>query len=111
MPNYLVRLRDGHWIVGIFGVEDVDDLEFWVDEVCDPALCEWVEIGSGSVIYPHGGAMAVPAPDHEWDDDQVPVLTALGEYDIGGLWLNALFADSLDFTPFAEPWEVGANDN
>jgi hypothetical protein len=102
---------DGHEIVGFFGVEDLDELEYWVDEVCDVGLCEWAPIGSGGVIYPRGGAMSVPAPDHDWDNDQVPMLTALGEHDLGGLWAHALFAEKLDFTRFVEPWEITANDN
>ncbi|MBJ7410140.1 MAG: hypothetical protein JHD15_07200 [Phenylobacterium sp.] len=98
MPNFLVRLRENHEAVGFFAVEDLEELAFWVDEVCDPSVCEFAEIGSGSIIW-EGKARRVPDPDHDWDRETRPMLDIVGEHDLGGTWANALFDDDLEFTP------------
>lgn len=109
MPNFLVRLRENGEAVGIFAVEDLDELMFWVDECTDPADCEYARIGSGSVIW-EGAARRVPDPDHDWDREARPMLDVVGAHDLGGLWANALFADELEFTPCVEGWEIPANE-
>lgn len=98
MPNFLVRLRDNHEAVGFFAVEDLDDLAFWVDEVTDPSICEYAQIGSGSVIW-EGKARKVPDPDHDWDAEKRSLLSAVGRHDLGGMWGMALFDEKLEFTP------------
>lgn len=110
MPNYLVRVRDSHEIVGIFGVPDSEELLFWIDEVCDPSDCEWAEIGAGSVIYPGEGAMKIPAHEHDWEHEKRPPLVALGAHDLGGFWMAALIDEDLEWTPCIEEWQYPAND-
>ncbi|PZQ62623.1 MAG: hypothetical protein DI570_09985 [Phenylobacterium zucineum] len=110
MPNYLVRLRDSHEIVGIFAVPDYDELLFWIDEVCDPADCEWAPIGSGSIIYPDGGAAKIPLDADETEHDPRPPLVALGDHDLGGFWMAALIDEDLRWEPCVEDWQFPAND-
>lgn len=101
MPNFLVRMIENHEAVGFFAVEDLDDLLFWVDEVTDPAGCEYAEIGSGSVIW-NDAARRVPDPDHDWDKESRPMIDAIGQHDLGGMWPSALFSEGLVFTPCCE---------
>jgi hypothetical protein len=99
MPSYLVRIRENREGVGFFAVEDLDDLLVCVDEVLDPATCEYAEIGSGSVVW-EGGAMRVPAPDFDWDNERRSMLVIVGTPSLGGNWVNALMSNDLKFTPF-----------
>lgn len=98
MPNFLVRLRATHEAVGFFAVEDLEELPYWVDEVCDPSACEYAEIGSGSIIW-EGKARKVPDPDHDWDRESRSMLTVIGRHDLGGMWADAVFDERLEFTP------------
>ena len=110
MPNFLVRMIENHEAVGIFAVDDIDDLVFWVDECTDPALCEYAEIGSGSIIW-EGAARKVPDPDHDWDRERKPMLDVIGKHKLGGMWASAMFSDNLIFTPlFEEALTTAAND-
>lgn len=109
MPNYLVRLRDGGEAVGIFAVQALDELLFWVDEVTEPAACEYAEIGSGSVIY-EGAAESVPLPDHDWDSEPRSPLDVIGQHSLGGHWLRALISGDAEFFPCIEDAESPAND-
>lgn len=99
MPNFLVRLRENHEAVGFFAVEDLEELAFWVDEVSDPSVCEYAEIGSGSVIW-EGKARKVPDPAHDWDSEKLSLLNAIGKHELGGEWGMALFDEDLVFEPF-----------
>jgi hypothetical protein len=107
MPNYLVRIRSNGEAVGLFAVEDLEDLVFWVDEVTDPADCEYAEIGSGSVIW-EGAAMRVPAPEHDWDNESRPVVEVIGKHSLGGSWMSALVGGDLEFFPCVD--DAPAND-
>ena len=98
MLNYLVRVRGDREAVGFFAVENLDDLAYWVDEVCDPSICEYAEIVSGSVIW-RDAARKVPVPDHDWDREKRPVLNVIGKHDLGGMWAMAIHDDDLEFTP------------
>lgn len=109
MPNFLVRLRENREAVGIFAVEDLDELMFWVDECTDPANCEYARIGSGSIIW-EGAARQVPDPEYDWDIEPGPMLDIVGKHDLGGMWPQALFADDLVFTPCVDLRDIVAND-
>lgn len=101
MPNFLVRVIENQEAVGFFAVEDLDELAILVDEVTDPSICEYAEIGSGSVIW-EGAARKVPDPDHDWDNESRPMLDAIGQHDLGGTWGQAIFDADLVFTPCCE---------
>lgn len=110
MPNFFVRTIEGHEAVGFFAVEDFDDLLHWIDECTDPSVCEYAEIRSGSIIWP-GAAMKVPNPDYDWDREKRSLLAAVGKYDLGGYWGDALFDENLVFTPcFEDALTSAAND-
>jgi hypothetical protein len=98
MPNYLVRMRGSGEALGLFAVRDHDDLLLLVDEVVDPPLCEYAEIGSGSVVW-EGRVMRLPAPGYDWDNERRPMLDAVGAHSLGGNWINALTSDTLQFKP------------
>jgi len=104
-------MRDGGEAVGFFAVEDVEDLIFWVDEVTDPADCEYAEIGSGSIIW-EGRAASLPLQFAEDGDEEssLSALAQIGPHDLGGTWTSALFSDELEYEPLVSDREIVAND-
>ena len=97
MPNYIVRRRENRVAIGLFAVADLEDLIFWVEEVTDPSICEYAEIGSGSILWE--AARRIPAPEHDWDNEHRPMLDVVGRHSLGGHWMNALISDELGFIP------------
>jgi hypothetical protein len=72
MPTYLVRLIEGHDLVGIFVAPSVLALAMLVDECTDPGGCEYQRMKPGGVMWT---SPAVPVPiedDEDADDFTVP---------------------------------------
>lgn len=101
MPCYLVRMIDNQEAVGVFVADDFDELIYVVDEVTDPSLCEYAEINNGGIMWPKGGARAVPVTGVDWEADVPPILELIGKTELTERWAIALIDDELEFLPIA----------
>ena len=68
MPTYLVRIIEGHDLVGIFVAPSVLALAVLVDECTDPGSCEYQRLKPGGVMWT-SPAVPVPIEDDENADD------------------------------------------
>lgn len=74
MAGYVVRLRKGRELAGIFWVTAPLDLHEHVSEVADPAACEYSTLPPGGIIWPCK-TVAVPMLR---DDDSDPEQSLFG---------------------------------
>ena len=73
MNLYLVRLQDSAELVGLFLSPDVEALWRFVDECCDPFVCEYVELPPGGIYLDGSGAPRVPTVTrYPVDQDEIP---------------------------------------
>jgi hypothetical protein len=94
MKTCLVRVQDTHIGVGLFWFETEEELSCMIDQIADPAACEYRIIDGGGVFF---NDLSLPNPD---DDD---TLSDMRGYDEGlihelvsdGTWHPCL---SMDWT-------------
>jgi hypothetical protein len=59
MKLYAVRIIEERWPVGFFWVRDLEQLIFCVDDICQPADCEYKPIHQvGGIVWPDHGEIA-----------------------------------------------------
>ena len=63
MKTCLVRVKDTHVGVGLFWFKTEDELSWMIDQITDPAGCEYRIIGGGGVFFDD---LSLPNPP---DDD------------------------------------------
>src|SRR5689334_21767505 len=90
MGTYLVRLAFNKELVGLFVSPSAEHLGEFVDECCDPSLCEFVKLPPGGVFRSEAGAPRVPTRErYPVEDHQIPDWFAGAT--ISELWLYAFF--------------------
>lgn len=101
MKVFVVRLSSNKELVGLFTSPSLSRLWRFVDEACDPFVCEFVELGPGGLFLPHAGAPRVPTakrfPTEEKDIPDWFAGATLSE-----LWMDA-FYDEVEWLPIEPP--------
>src|SRR5947209_332758 len=93
MQTYLVRLQSNQELVGLFVSPRMDQLWEFVDECCDPFICEFVRLPPGGIYQDHSGAARVPTNERfPVDQDAIPDWFAGAT--ISELWLGAFYDES-----------------
>jgi len=104
METYLVRLKANKELVGLFVSPSKEDLWHFVDECCDPFVCEFLRLPPGGIYRSESGAPRVPTLDRYPEDDKsIPDWFAGAT--LSELWLHAFYdhavwrpIDADDFT-------------
>ena len=71
MASYVVRLREGGQLAGIFWAAAPFDLHEHISEVADPAECEYSTLPPGGIIWPLKTAAVPILGEHDSGDEQV----------------------------------------
>lgn len=102
MSAYLVRIKEGKDIVGIFVCEGPKMLFDLVDECTSPVECEYTTLPSGGIYWP-GPAVEVPFLRLSSDELEHPG----GEFDFTESWSRKLFDEAKwKDIPRVYPWAV-----
>ncbi|MGX1354549.1 hypothetical protein AB7M49_008174 [Bradyrhizobium elkanii] len=92
MPTYLVRTIKDHDLVGIFVAPNVTDLAFLIDEVLDPARCEYQRLPSGGIVWDSRAAkVPIEMSEDEEDDPDNEELIPWAEARSTEIWANHLY--------------------
>ena len=90
MRAYLVRLQRNTELVGIFVSPSVHQLWNFVDECCDPFVCEYVALPPGGVYWSDAGAAKIPTFISDPEND-----TLYPDFLTGGtiseLWMDIFY--------------------
>ena len=71
MRAYIVRLQRSAELVGIFISPSIHHLWDFVDECCNPFVCEYVARPPGGVYWSEAGAAKVPTPISDPENDSL----------------------------------------
>lgn len=74
MHAYVVRLKADRELVGVFVVDEPEDLHLLIDECCDAGACEYLTLPPGG-LYHSADAPDVPTiydPDQEATGEKMP---------------------------------------
>lgn len=66
MSAYIVRVVEGHELVGLYSAKSLKALRNLVDELCEPDDCEYAVLPDGGI---HFSAGAASVPLAEWCQD------------------------------------------
>lgn len=103
MRAYLVRLKKNAEIVGVFVSPSVNELRIYVDECCDPFVCEFLTLPPGGIYMSESGAAKVPTVITDPEDDSLYPDWFTGAV-ISELWLDIFYGpDDLKWKAIASP--------
>jgi len=97
MQVYLVRLRKNKELVGIFASPSSTRLWEFVDECCDPYVCEFLSLPAGGLYLSESGAPRVPTRKR-YPTDERDIPDWFAGADISELWIHA-FYDAAEWQP------------
>jgi hypothetical protein len=92
MRAYIVRLKDGAELVGIFVSPSVDTLWRYVDECCDPYECEFLRLPPGGLYLGKPGAASIPTIIEDLEDNKLYPDWFAGAV-VSELWLDIFYDD------------------
>lgn len=98
MPTYLVRTIKKHDLVGIFVAPNVADLAWLIDEVLDPAACEYQRLPPGGIIWEEPAVTIPIEMGEEEEDEEDEVLVPWAGARATEIWANHLYGGSGKWT-------------
>jgi len=105
MDAYLVRLEANKELVGLFVSPNDEMLWEFVDECCDPFVCEFLKLPAGGMYRSESGAPRVPTVERfPVDEKSIPDWFAGAT--LSELWLDAFYDDAFWQNIDPDDWQV-----